>query len=255
VATKRTKSIGNYPLKSFFDKGYKTPTWFKEKALAKKGIAQPISRRNLLKSAAGATGVMALPAFSLDTKTQTSLVKLMKTDPWLTLDATLAHLLPTSATGPSAADINALAYLHQVMTVQPTSLQEKEFIVKGVGWLNDFANSQYNKAFVQLSFDEKELLLRGISRSNAGENWLNTLLNYIFEAMLTPPAYGGNPDGVGWQWLEHQGGFPLPKVGQRYFELPPRGKAKHQIAIGEIEIVKESDRLANMSLIKKTGKA
>jgi gluconate 2-dehydrogenase gamma chain len=73
--------------------------------------------------------------------------------------------------------------------------------------------------------------------------------------MLTPPAYGGNPDGVGWQWLEHQGGFPLPKVGQRYFELPPRGKAKNKIAIGEIETVKKSDHLDNMSLIKKTGKA
>jgi gluconate 2-dehydrogenase gamma chain len=59
---------------------------------------------------------------------------------------------------PSAADINALAYLHEVMTVQPTSLQEKKFIVKGVGWLNDFANSQYSKVFVRLSFDEKELI-------------------------------------------------------------------------------------------------
>jgi gluconate 2-dehydrogenase gamma chain len=215
-------------LKSFFDKGYQTPLWFEEKALSKKALASQVSRRNLLKSAAGATGVMALPTFSFDSNTQKSLAASKDTDPWLTLDATLAHLLPTSATGPSAADINALAYLYQVMTVQPTSSQEKEFIVKGVGWLNSFANTEYSRAFVQLSFDEKELLLRGISRSTAGENWLNTLLNYIFEAMLTPPAYGGNPDGVGWQWLEHQAGFPLPKAGQRYFELPPRGKAKDQ---------------------------
>ena len=226
MATKRTEPIGSYLLKSFFDKGYKTPLWFKEKGLSKKALVQQISRRNLLKSAAGATGVMALPAFSLDSQAQTSLAKLNKTDPWLTLDATLAHLLPASPTGPSAADIHALAYLYQVMAVQPTSTEEKEFIVKGVGWLNSFAKSEYSKMFVQLSFDEKELLLRGISRSSAGENWLNTLLNYIFEAMLTPPAYGGNPEGIGWQWLEHQAGFPLPDKGQRYFELPQRGKAK-----------------------------
>ena len=242
MAIKRTKSIGSYPLKSFFDKGYQTPTWFKEKELCKKVLTQQVSRRNLLKSAAGATGVMALPAFSLDSTTQTSLAQSKKIDPWLTLDATLAHLLPSSATGPSAADINALAYLYQVMTVQPTSAQEKEFIIKGVGWLNGFANSEYSQVFVQLSFDEKELLLRGISRSSAGENWLNTLLNYIFEAMLAPPAYGGNPKGIGWQWLEHQAGFPLPEKGQRYFELPPRGKAKAQrtaqntISVRNIEI-------------------
>lgn len=229
-------------MKSFFDKAYLTPLWFKEKELSKKVLAQQVSRRNILKSAAGATGMMALPAFALDSQTKASLASAKLTDPWLTLDATLAHLLPTSATGPSAADISALPYLYQVMTVQPTSPEEKEFIIKGVGWLNSFAKSQYSKVFVQLSLDEKELLLRGISRSRAGENWLNTLLNYIFEAMLTPPSYGGNPEGVGWQWLEHQAGFPLPKKGQRYFELPPRAKVKVQrtaqntISVRNIEI-------------------
>ena len=38
--------------------------------------------------------------------------------------------------------------------------------------------------------------------------------------MLTPPSYGGNPNGIGWQWLEHQAGFPLPPAGKRYYELP-----------------------------------
>ncbi len=242
MATKIIKSRRSFLLKSFFDKGYQTPLWFKEKEFAKKVLRQQVSRRNILKSAAGATGMLALPAFAIDSPIQKSLARSKQTDPWLTLDATLAHLLPTSATGPSAADINALPYLYQVMTVQPTLPEEKEFIVKGVGWLNSFANSEYSKVFVQLPFNEKELLLRGISRSRAGENWLNTLLNYIFEAMLTPPAYGGNPNGIGWQWLDHQAGFPLPEKGQRYFELPARGKAnvqrtaKNTIPLRNIEI-------------------
>jgi gluconate 2-dehydrogenase gamma chain len=42
--------------------------------------------------------------------------------------------------------------------------------------------------------------------------------------MLSPASYGGNPDGIGWQWLEHQAGFPLPEKGQRYFELPTRAR-------------------------------
>ncbi len=228
-------------MKSFFDKSYQTPLWFTEKRLAKKALARQISRRNVLKSAAGATGMIALPAFSFGSKAQTSLAKLTQADPWLTLDATLTHLLPASSTGPSASEINALPYLYQVMTVQPTSQQEKDFIIKGVGWLNGFANSEYSKSFVQLSFDEKELLLRGISRSRAGENWLNTLLSYIFEAMLTPPAYGGNPKGIGWQWLGHQAGFPLPEKGQRYFELPPRAKAIVQRTVNNRISIKNID--------------
>lgn len=237
-------------MNSFFDNNYQA---FKS------------SRRHFLKSAAGASAIVALPALSLTEKDKKSLAELAKTDPWLTLDTTLLHLLPESQTGPSAKDINALAYLHQVITVQPTAQDEKDFIIKGVGWLNGFAQSEHGKPFVQLSFNEKESTLRGISNSSAGENWLSTLLAYLFEAMLAPPAYGGNTNGVGWQWLEHQAGFPLPNVGQRYFELPPRGRAKNEIVIQEIsaiptQVKESSNKLAStLSLktppVKRTNKA
>lgn len=198
---------------SFFDKHYQTPAFFEK---------QQQSRRNLLKSAAGMGALAALMPFSLNAKEQASLAVLIQKDPWLTLDATLSQLLPASATGPSAADINATAYLHQVITVQPTEPDEVAFILKGVDWLNSFAQSKKNNTFAKLSFDEKEQLLQAISQSRAGRNWLNTLLSYIFQAMLSPSAYGGNPTGIGWQWLEHKSGFPLPEKGQRYFELPSR---------------------------------
>lgn len=204
--------------KSFFDKNYQTPEFIKDK--------QKQARRNFLKSAAGMGALASLATFSVSAKTQTSLNDLLnnlvKTDPWLTIDATLNQLLPSSATGPSAKEIKATAYLYQVMNVQPTEEDEKDFILKGVGWLNGYANSEKSTDFAQLNFADKEQLLRGISQSRAGQNWLNTLLGYIFEAMLSPPSYGGNPNGIGWQWLEHQAGFPLPEKGQRYFELPTR---------------------------------
>lgn len=216
-------------MKSFFSKSYQTPAWFKAKQLQSK-----ISRRTLLKSAAGATAVTAFPMAAQATKVQLNLVELTKTDPWLTLDATLLHMLPESDLGPSARDIRATAYLHQVMTVQPTEQAEKDFIIKGVGWLNGFAQSSLEKPFVQLTTTEKESVLQSISNSRAGSNWLTTLLGYIFEAMLAPPAYGGNPNGVGWQWLEHQAGFPLPEAGQRFFELPKRAKAKNEIFVQKL---------------------
>jgi len=201
-------------LSSFFDKNYQTPDFINQKQ----------SRRTFLKSAAGAGTIAALPVFSLSAKQQVQLAELVNTDPWLTLDATLNQLLPSSPTGPSAIEIKATEYLYQVMTVQPTEQGEKDFILKGVGWLNGYANSEKSADFAQLNFTDKEQLLRGISHSTAGQNWLNTLLGYIFQAMLAPPSYGGNPNGIGYQWLEHQAGFPLPKAGQRYFELPTRAR-------------------------------
>jgi len=222
-------------LSSFFDKKFKTPNFIIEKE-KQQYQQQQLSRRGLLKSAAGIAAISALPSFHLAAKELEDLAKLTRTDPWLTLHATLNHLLPKSAdstestekkgTDVSAQSINALTYLYQIMTVQPTEQDEKDFILKGVGWLNSYANSEKDKKFVELNLDDKELLLRGISKSRAGENWLNTLIGYIFQAMLAPPSYGGNTNGIGWQWLEHQAGFPLPEKGQRYFELPPRAKAR-----------------------------
>lgn len=195
---------------SFFDENCSTPQWLQKK----------VSRRNALKSAAGATMVAAMPMRSWSASMSNKLDGALKTDPWLTLDTVLAHLLPESPTGPSAKEIQATQYLYNVVFQQPTEAAEIEFIYKGVGWLNGFSNSQMQKNFIALTFDEKENILRAISQSTAGENWLSNLVGYLFEAMLSPPSYGGNPNGIGWQWLEHQAGFPLPQAGQRYYELP-----------------------------------
>ena len=195
---------------SFFDENFSTPQWLQKK----------LSRRNALKSAAGATMGAAMPMRSWSASMSNKLDGALKTDPWLTLDAVLAHLLPESATGPSAQEIQATQYLYNVVFQQPTEEAEIEFIYKGVGWLNGFSNSQLQKNFIALTFDEKENILRAISKSTAGENWLSNLVGYLFEAMLSPPSYGGNPNGIGWHWLEHQAGFPLPQAGKRYYELP-----------------------------------
>jgi hypothetical protein len=203
--------VSGIKMMSFFDKQYKTPGW----------LAEKLSRRHLLKSAAGATAVLSLNKFSF-AATEQSFSATLTTDPWLTLNDVLMHLFPESETGPSAKDIRASHYLYNIVYQQPTAKDEVEFIFQGVGWLNGYSQTQKKLNFSQLSVADKETMLRAVSGSIAGENWISMLIGYLFEAMLAPPAYGGNPNGVGWQWLQHQAGFPLPQDGQRYYELPQR---------------------------------
>ena len=59
-------------------------------------------------------------------------------------------------------------------------------------------------------------MLRHTAGYDGGENWLSTLLLYIFEALLTDPVYGGNPNGIGWKWLGHNPGLPRPTADKRY---------------------------------------
>ncbi|WP_448213504.1 gluconate 2-dehydrogenase subunit 3 family protein [Colwellia sp. MEBiC06753] len=197
---------------SFFDDHYQTPRWYQKK----------MSRRTALKAAAGASLIGGLPKALAKVQSENDKAQfeqMLRTDPWQTLDAVLQQLLPESESGPSAKAIQATEYLYNVVQYQPIDPDEKVFIVKGVTWLNGYSQSELKRSFVDLSPAEKQQVLKSISGSQAGHNWINTLLNYIFEAMLSPPAYGGNPNGIGWQWLEHQPGFPLPNQGSRYYEL------------------------------------
>ncbi len=141
-------------------------------------------------------------------------------DPWPTLDAVTRHLLPSEPDSPGAVEIRALDYLRFVSADPQVDREEREFMLQGNRWLDELAQAQHGSTFPALAPDRKEELLRQVAKTAAGENWVSTLLGYLFEALLTAPTYGGNPDGVGWRWLEYVPGFPLPGPGSRYPDLP-----------------------------------
>lgn len=141
-------------------------------------------------------------------------------DPWPTLDAVTRHLLPSEPDSPGAQEINALDYLRFVVADPWVDAQTREFILQGNRWLDDLAQQRHERPFTALDEAARERLLRQIVKTPAGENWIATLLTYLFEALLSAPAYPGNPDGIGWRWLEYVPGFPLPGRGTRYPELP-----------------------------------
>jgi len=106
--------------------------------------------------------------------------------------------------------------------ISKTCSKKKHFILNGPSWLNELAGNEHGKAFAELTTTQQEQLLQRIARTSAGENWLSLLLLYIFEALLSSPVYGGNPDGIGWRWLEHNPGFPQPTINTSYRKLSQR---------------------------------
>lgn len=171
-----------------------------------------LNRRRFLIRAAGGT-VALLFGLPCDAHARSH-------DPWPVLDAVMRHLLPSEPGSPGAVEIRALDYLRFVTTDPWVDADEREFILQGSAWIDDLAAQRYGKAFIDLDVDQRELLLRQTAASAAGENWLSTVITYLLEALLTAPAYGGNPDGIGWRWLAYVPGFPLPGAGNRYPELP-----------------------------------
>jgi gluconate 2-dehydrogenase gamma chain len=140
-------------------------------------------------------------------------------DPWLTFASVQNHLLPDNDDGPGANDINATLYLQGVLVETDIDKDDKEFILNGVGWLNDVANKQEHATFAELSEEQRERVLREVEKTRAGERWISLILLYILEALLCDPVYGGNSGGIGWKWLQHQPGFPRPPADKTYQKL------------------------------------
>lgn len=171
------------------------------------------SRRDFLKQLAlGSTAIIFSNQVLANTKDLTDNI-------WLSFSVLHLHLFPIAQNSPNAKTINATAYLKSITEWPGVDESDKQFILNGIDWLDGVSIKSYNKPFRILSNKQRETVLRLVEKSEAGENWLSSILLYLMEALLTDPVYGGNANGVGWDWLEHQPGFPQPSANKRYFEL------------------------------------
>ncbi len=180
--------------------------------------ANPVSRRQFVQRLGLLSAGMLLPA----ALTATTIAQKQATPtqaPWPTIAAVQKNLFPAEADSPGANDINAASYLKHLLEEPEFDRDERTFILNGPTWLNELAQSNHAKPYTQLSPAQQEQLLQRIAHSSAVENWLSLLLLYIFEALLSSPVYGGNPDGIGWRWLEHNPGFPQPTAANTYHKL------------------------------------
>ena len=176
----------------------------------------------LLSSVAAAYPMASLAALREPSKADGETPDNSLAEPWLTLAAVQQHLFPADEDSPGASDINAIGYLQNMMQAPDIDQEEKDFIQQGVGWLNGIARKQTSMAFIKLDEKAREQVLRSIEKSRAGERWLSLMLSYLLEALLSDPVYGGNPDGIGWDWLQHQPGFPTPPADKKYYRLAQR---------------------------------
>jgi len=141
---------------------------------------------------------------------------------WQTLAQVQEILFPATENGPGASDIGASIYLHRAIENPNADGEDKDFIFRGVGWLDGLTKERHKKTFVQLNEAEQQAIIEVIVKSQAGQNWVSLLLSYIIEALLMDPVYGGNPDGIGWKWLAHQPGFPTPPEDKTWDKLLQR---------------------------------
>ncbi len=120
-------------------------------------------------------------------------------------------LFPKREGVPTLEQINATQYLKLVLQQKRVTQEHKNFIFNGAKWLNEEAVLLYKMPYSVLAPQQRQNVLHAVAKESWGESWINTVLTYIYEALLCDPVYGGNRDSIGWTWLHHTPGLPRPK--------------------------------------------
>ncbi len=181
-----------------------------------------MDRRDFLLSSSTGLAALSIPAVvsaAIGDKLLFPEVEKFTQQDWLTLATVQNHLFPSEEHAPGALEINALHYLHNFLGNPATDPVDIQFILSGTHSLQQFAKQNHSIPFAQLAIDEREKLLRKFEQQPEGRRWLTNILNYILESLLTDPVYGGNPEQIGWKWLEHRAGEPRPPANKRYWLL------------------------------------
>ncbi len=181
----------------------------------------PITRRNLLATSAAlfaATSLAALPdslraAISNPASREfTGLDEDQRKD----LAAIQQHLFPRGD-GPGADEVNATSYFERALLQTNFDAEVVTYLTNGVGWTTEESRTLFEASPQTLSANQMESLFTHlVDNTRWGESWLSSMLTYILEALLADPAYGGNPDQIGWKWLHHQPGFPRPPADKTH---------------------------------------
>ena len=190
---------------------------------SQKGISRRefMTRVGLLGSLALTYPVVALAELRAS-KAKQPTADWQKIPTWQTIAQVQEVLFPAAEDIPGAADIGAAIYLHGAIENPNADGEDKDFIYRGVGWLDGLTQEHHKKSFVQLTDVQQQEIIEVIVKSSAGRNWVSKLLTYTLEALLTDPVYGGNKNGIGWKWLQHQPGYPTPPADKTWDQLLQR---------------------------------
>lgn len=167
-----------------------------------------LNRRSFLKTAMAASVASSIP-FWVSCDHQANSFTLNEKQLKI-LEIVQEFLFPKDGNGPSAKDLNAQYYFQWVLREAGTDIEDKEYLLQGIGWIDETAEEETRRAVLELRPPEQTEILKYITTTNWGESWLSMVLTLVFEALFCDPIYGGNIEQQGWKWLEHNPGQPRP---------------------------------------------
>ena len=178
------------------------------------------SRRNFISTLIGAGIIINIPfVSSCNYESETNILNDRQSN---ILQNVLTFLWPDDKFGPTHESIKAFEFFLWVLSDKNVDPEENEYLINGLKWVDETSIEEYNIHFEKTSGKQKYKILKKVLNLEWGESWLSKVLTILFEAMFADPIYGSNPEGIVWNWLDHNPGQPRPIENNKYSILLKR---------------------------------
>lgn len=158
----------------------------------------------------------------------TNIHPLNRTD-FLNLHCALSVLFPEDGNGPGAKTIKADQYILWVLNDTQMDAYDINFITDNLTRFTKCARTEYNTDFHHLDTETQAEFIADLAEIKWSKKLFSRLLTLTFEALLLDPQYGGNTEKAGWQWLEHNPGYPRPSKQLVYPTILNKKMESHEV--------------------------
>jgi gluconate 2-dehydrogenase gamma chain len=155
------------------------------------------------------------------------------------LEAIVARLIPTDATGPGAAEARAAHYIDRALGGALAS--SRQAYTAGFAALDRYSRSSRGKAFTELSATDQDSVLidvetgaaTGFTGSSAA--FFNLIRTHTWQGTFGDPYYGGNANFVRWDLIQYPGIRTVVTAEDQHrlerHELKPNHKSAYDTAM------------------------
>src|SRR6185503_18546421 len=125
------------------------------------------------------------------------------------LEAIVARLIPTDASGPGATEARAAHYIDRALGGALAS--SRQAYTAGLAALDRYSRSSRGKPFTELSATDQDSVLIDVEAGTAtgftgsSAAFFALVLNHTHQGTFGDPYYGGNANFVGWDLIGYPG--------------------------------------------------
>jgi gluconate 2-dehydrogenase gamma chain len=167
------------------------------------------SRREMLKRAAVAGAVGTVPVGVLAQARAAEPYANLTAAEGATLEAIVARLIPSDASGPGALEAGASRYIDRALG--DALARWREAYATGLAAIEAYARGSAGKPFTELSAERQDSVLRDLEQNAAtgftpsSATFFELVLGHTLEGTFGDPHYGGNRDFIGWELIGYPG--------------------------------------------------